>query len=174
MPINIINSEEHISAHLTSLKLGCVLKSMVSYNGCQPGKQSSSPGEDVCLAVTSEALTTWNDLKLIFCLTFLEHLLFFSCSWPTLCDSMDCSMPGFPILHYLLEFAQTHTIELVMPFNHLLLPSIFPSIWVFSNELALHIRWPKYWNISRTYLRVLLHEDRLVVQILRIIFSPST
>lgn len=58
MPINIINSEEHISAHLTSLKLGCVLKSMVSYDGCQPGKQPSSPGEDVCLAVTSEALTT--------------------------------------------------------------------------------------------------------------------
>ena len=44
--------------------------------------------------------------------------------------------------------------ELVMPFNHLilchpiLLPSIFPSIRVFSNELALHIRWPKYWSFS--------------------------
>ena len=45
--------------------------------------------------------------------------------------------------------------ELVMPSNHLilchpllLLPSIFPSIRVFSNELALHIRWPKYWSIS--------------------------
>ena len=45
--------------------------------------------------------------------------------------------------------------ELVMPFNHLilchlllLLPSIFPSIRVFSNELALCIRWPKYWSIS--------------------------
>ena len=47
------------------------------------------------------------------------------------------------------------SIELVMPFNHLilfrsllLLPSIFPSIRVFSNELALHIRWPKYWSFS--------------------------
>ena len=46
-------------------------------------------------------------------------------------------------------------IELVMPSNHLifccpllLLPSIFPSIRVFSNELALHIRWPKYWSSS--------------------------
>ena len=44
--------------------------------------------------------------------------------------------------------------ELVMPSNHLilcyplLLPSIFPSIRVFSNELALHIRWPKYWSFS--------------------------
>ena len=47
------------------------------------------------------------------------------------------------------------SIELVMPSNHLilchpllLLPSIFPSIMVFSNESALHIRWPKYWNFS--------------------------
>ena len=48
------------------------------------------------------------------------------------------------------------SIELVMPFNHLilcrpllLLPSIFPSIRVFSNESALRIRWPKYWSFSR-------------------------
>ena len=47
------------------------------------------------------------------------------------------------------------SIKSVMPSNHLipccpllLLPSIFPSIWVFSNELALHIKWPKYWNFS--------------------------
>ena len=47
------------------------------------------------------------------------------------------------------------SIELVLPFNHLifcppliLLPSIFPSIRVFSNESALHIRWPKYWSFS--------------------------
>ena len=50
---------------------------------------------------------------------------------------------------------QTHSIELVMPSNHLilcclllLLPSIFPSIRVFSNESALHMRWPKYWSFS--------------------------
>ena len=47
------------------------------------------------------------------------------------------------------------SIELVMPSNYLILccplllpPSIFPSIGVFSNESALHIRWPKYWNFS--------------------------
>ena len=47
------------------------------------------------------------------------------------------------------------SIELVMPFNHLILcrplrlpPSIFPSIRVFSNESALHIRWPKYWSFN--------------------------
>ena len=71
------------------------------------------------------------------------------------CDPMDYSMPDFPVLHYLLEFAQTMSIELVMPSNSLilclpllLLPSIFPSIRVFSNESALHIRWSKYWSFS--------------------------
>ena len=68
---------------------------------------------------------------------------------------MDCSPPGFPVLHCLLEFAQTHAIQLVIPSNHLILclplllpPSIFPSIRVFSNESVLHIRWPKYWSFS--------------------------
>ena len=53
------------------------------------------------------------------------------------------------------EFAQIHAFELVMQSNHLilccpllLLPSIFPSIRIFSNESTLHIRWPKYWSIS--------------------------
>ena len=70
---------------------------------------------------------------------------------PTLCDSMDCSMPGFSVLHYVLEFAQTHAhcvYHLILCCNLLLLPSIFPSIKVFSNELALYIRWPKYWSFS--------------------------
>ena len=65
---------------------------------------------------------------------------------------MGCSMPGFPVLHYLSEFAETHVIESVMPSNHfilfhpLLLPSILPSIRVFSNESAHHIRGTKYWS----------------------------
>ena len=61
--------------------------------------------------------------------------------------------PGFPVLHYLSEFAQTHAHQSVMPSNHLilccpflLLPSIFPSIRVFSSESTLHIRWPEYWG----------------------------
>ena len=76
-------------------------------------------------------------------------------SCPTLCEPMDCSTPGLPVHHQLLEFTQTHVLELVMPFNHLilcrpllLLPSIFPSIRVFSNESVLHIRWPQYWSFS--------------------------
>ena len=53
-----------------------------------------------------------------------------------------------------LSLLKLRSIELVMPSNHLilchhlLLPSIFPSIRVFSSELALHIRWPKYWSFS--------------------------
>ena len=77
-------------------------------------------------------------------------------SCPTLCNPMDCSMPGFPVHHQLLELAQTHVIiKLVMPSNHLilcrpllLLPSIFLIIRVFSNESVLCIRWLKYWSFS--------------------------
>ena len=61
-------------------------------------------------------------------------------------------MPGYSVLHCLLEFMST---ESVMLSNHLilchpllLLPLIFPSIRVFSNELARHVRWPKYWSFS--------------------------
>ena len=58
---------------------------------------------------------------------------------------MDCSIPGFSAHHQLLELAQTHVIQSVMPANHLilccslhLLPLIFPSISIFSNESFLH------------------------------------
>ena len=67
---------------------------------------------------------------------------------------MDCSIPGFPVHHQLQSLLKLMSMESVMPSNHLilcrplLLPSIFPSIRVFSNESVLHIRWPKYWNFS--------------------------
>ena len=68
---------------------------------------------------------------------------------------MDCSMPGFPVHHHLPEFTQTHVhwvsdaIQPSCPLHPLLLlPSIFPSIRVFSNESVLHIRWAKYWSFS--------------------------
>ena len=69
----------------------------------------------------------------------------------TLCDPMDCSQPGFSVLHHLLELAQTHVHWVGDATNHLSSPSpafIFPSIRVFSSESALHIRWPKYWSFS--------------------------
>ena len=73
----------------------------------------------------------------------------------TLCDLMDCSIQSFPVLHYLQESAQIHVHSVGDPIHHLvlccpflLLPSIFPSIMIFSNKSALHIRWPKYWSFS--------------------------
>ena len=67
-------------------------------------------------------------------------------SCPTLCDPMNRSTPGLP---------KPMSIDLVTPSNHLilcrpllLLPSIFPSIRVFSSESVLRIRWPKYWSFS--------------------------
>ena len=76
-------------------------------------------------------------------------------SYLTLCDSMDCSMLGFLVLHHLPELAHScplsrwcHPTISSSVTPPLLLPSIFPSIRVFSNELALCIRWPKYWSFS--------------------------
>ena len=63
-------------------------------------------------------------------------------------------MPGFPVFTICQSLLKLMSIESVMPSNHLtlcrplLLPSIFPSIRVFSNELDLHIRWPKDWSFS--------------------------
>ena len=90
-------------------------------------------------------------------------VLYVSCSVNksclTLWDPMDCSTPGFPVLHCFLEFSQSHVhwIDDAIQPSHprlilccplLLLPSTFPSIRVFSNESALCIRWSKYWSFS--------------------------
>ena len=69
---------------------------------------------------------------------------------------MDCSTPGLPVYHQHLELAQIHVHRvsdaiqpsLILCLPLLLLPSIFPSISVFSNESTLRIRWPKYWSFS--------------------------
>ena len=72
----------------------------------------------------------------------------------TLCNPMDCNTPGFLVYQQLPGLAQTH-VHRVSNANHLILcrsllplPSIFPSIRVFSNESVLHIRWPEYWSFS--------------------------
>ena len=76
-------------------------------------------------------------------------------SCPTLCDPMNRSMPGLPVHHQFPEFTQTQSIESVMPSSHLifcrpllLLPTIPPSIRVFSSESTLCVRWPKYWSFG--------------------------
>ena len=73
----------------------------------------------------------------------------------TLCNLMDCSTSGLLSITNSQSLPKLMSIESVMPSNHLilyrpflLLPSIFPSIRVFSNESALHIKWPKYWSFS--------------------------
>ena len=86
-----------------------------------------------------------------------------------LCDPMDCSTPGFPVHHQLPELAQTHV----------LLPSILPSIRVFSNEPVLHIRWPKHW--SYIFIYEVLTKDKWVTTVgwllkflLKLIFKTSS
>ena len=76
-------------------------------------------------------------------------------SFPTLCDPMNCSRPGLPVHHKLLEFAQTHAHRVndaIQPSHPLLSPSPPapnpPSIRVFSNESTLCMRWPKFWSFS--------------------------
>ena len=79
----------------------------------------------------------------------------FAKSFLTLCDPVNCSWPGFPVLCYLPEFAQIHVhwvsvmlSSLLILYHPCLLPSVFPSIGVFSSESALRIRCPKYWSFS--------------------------
>ena len=94
---------------------------------------------------------------LIFLISFLEISLVpifwiflslsvqCSCSVVSDCNPMNCSTPGLPVHQQFLKSTQAHVI-LCHPL--FLLPSIFPSFRVFSNELALCIRWPKYWSFS--------------------------
>ena len=83
----------------------------------------------------------------------VSSVQFMSCL--TLCNPMDCSMPGFPVHRHSQSLLELMSITWVMPSNHLvlchtllLLPPIFPSIRVFPKESVLHIRWPKYWSFS--------------------------
>ena len=82
-------------------------------------------------------------------------MLLFSCEVMSLCNPIDYSAPGFPVHHYLLELLKFMSVGLVMLSNRLILccplfsscSQSFPA-WVFSNELALHIKWPEYWSFS--------------------------
>ena len=73
---------------------------------------------------------------------------------PALCDAVDCSRQASLSITFSQGLFRLMSIELMMPSSHLilsctlLLPSIFPSIRVFSSESALRIRWPKYWSFS--------------------------
>ena len=91
-----------------------------------------------------------NKFKVLYLIKCLKNFQFSRTQWClTLCNSLDCSTPGLAVYHQLMS------IKSVIPSNHLilchsllLLPSIFPSIRVFSSESILCIRWPKYWSFS--------------------------
>ena len=98
------------------------------------------------------------DLKMTITSSLFSSVQFSSVtqSCATFCDPMNCSTPGLPVHHQSSRSSpKPMSIESAMPSNHLilchpflLLPSIFPSIRVFSNESDLCIRWLKYWNFS--------------------------
>ena len=88
-------------------------------------------------------------MGVVLIVQFLSHVRLF-------CNPRDCSTPGSPLSSTVSQsLLRLMSIEAVMPSNHLilchhllLLPSVFPSIRVFSNELALCIRWPKHWSFG--------------------------
>ena len=106
--------------------------------------------EDLCKLLPNAPFpTSRTEVYSSKCLNCLSSVQFSSVtqSCLTLCNPMDCSTPGFPVHHQLLELAQTHVHQAVMPSNHfilccplLLLSSIFPSIRDFSNKSVLRIR----------------------------------
>ena len=111
--------------------------------------QISSSYKNTCQTGLGPALMVSFYLNYIFQFSSVAQ----SCS--TVYDPMDGSTPASLSITNPWSLLKLMSIELVMPSNHLilcrhllLLPSIFPSIRVFSNESALHIRWPKYWSFS--------------------------
>ena len=92
--------------------------------------------------------TTGTQVKFYHSVQSLSHVLLFVSPWTTTCQaSLSITNSGSP--------PKPMSIKSVMPSNHVifchplfLLPSIFPSIRVFSNESALWMRWPKIWNFS--------------------------
>ena len=143
-----------------SLYHECFSILMSSYNHIYTG---SIPVQNRCLDWCAfVCLIKWYFIILIFPLlntaifsfSILSLLSSVAQSCPTLCHPMNRSTPGLPVHHQLPELTQTHVhwvddaIQPSHPHPLLLLPSIFPSIRVFSNESALRIRWPKYWSFS--------------------------
>ena len=121
---------------------------LIPGSGSSPGGGHGNPPQNSCLESLTDRGAWWAIVQMVTkSRTCLKRLSRHACT--------DCSSPCFPVLHYLPEFAQTH-VQLVgyaMQPSHPLLPPSntvlnFPSIKIFSNELALHIWWSKYWSFS--------------------------
>ena len=102
---------------------------------------------------------SWYFFSFLFSLSPPLFYYFLSCCRsaaqlsPVLCDPMDCSSPGLPVPYHqslpkFMFMASVMPYSLLILWHPLLLPSIFPSIRVFSNESAVHVRWPKSWSFS--------------------------
>ena len=131
---------------ITAVLLPCALSSVTAVVlGDKPSLSPDCSQSAVSLAAFKIVLCLW-------CSALFTCWVTQSCL--ALCDTMDCSMPLFPIF-LSARVLKLMSVESVMPSKHfilchplLLLPSIFLSIRVFSSESALHIRWPKYWSSS--------------------------
>ena len=110
------------------------------------GEGNGKPLQYSCLENPMNSMKCQKDMTLHH---WLSQKFLFShsvMSNPTLCNPMYCSTPGFPVLHYLLEFPQTrvHQVSDAIQPSH---PLLSPSPLAFK-ESVLHIRWPKYWSFS--------------------------
>ena len=116
---------------------------------CKPSHGNKCKIQVKPYAIPRIMLILWGNNTYIYKYIYQFSSVAQSCS--TLCDPMDCSTPGLLVHHQLLELTQTHVHwvgDAIQPSHPLSSASIFPSIRVFSNELFLYIRWPKYWSFS--------------------------
>ena len=132
----------------------------------QPNSRNRT--QDFCHKIEFQAQTKWISwVKRSLLVVVVQSL-----RCVQLCNLMDCSMTGFPVLHYLWSLLRLMSIASLMPHNHLilcrpllLLPSIFPSMRVSSNESALCIRWTKYWSFPRKVFKYLTIKGILALSI---------
>ena len=142
------------------LGVSCVDLSSIGLPALPPGLQGYLGSLCRAFSRISHMTLYWGVLRG----TLLPLLIIICCcsvvkSCLILCDPMDCSTPGFPVLHCLPNLLRFMSIQLVMLSNHLilchpllLLPLVFPSIRVFPNESVLHIRWPRYRSFSFSFI----------------------
>ena len=124
-------------------KLWAIVKDRKAWHFCSPWDHQESD-------MNKQQNITWRFkcLCCCYCCSVAQSCL-------TLCDSLDCSTPGFPVLHHLLEFSQTHIHwvgDAIQP-SHPLLPTsppalIFPQHQSFPMSCLFGIRWPKYWSFN--------------------------
>ena len=105
--------------------------------------------------ITFKNYKSWYCIPVTYIILYTNYCCYsVAKSWPVLCDPMDCSRPGpaLTISQSLPKFTSTESVilsnHLILCCPLLILPSVFPSIRVFSNELALCTGWPEYWSFN--------------------------